>query len=72
MIITCEGCSKTDDMSDWATQNPRYHNWRRVDRYNIFTGYYCDGCYDDPVKYTFRKDDYYDPGYAGERLEENY
>jgi len=39
------------------------------DAYGIYTGLYCDKCYDDPHKYTYRKDRYYDPAYAGERME---
>tara|TARA_R110002110_G_scaffold1080_3_gene4338 strand:+ start:3691 stop:4035 length:345 start_codon:yes stop_codon:yes gene_type:complete len=45
------------------------HEWARADAYGIYTGLYCDKCYDDPNKYTYRKDEYYDPAYAGERLE---
>ena len=43
--------------------------WARADAYGIYTGLYCDKCYDDPHKYTYRKDRYYDPAYAGERME---
>ena len=46
-----------------------YHRWARSDAYGIYTGLYCDDCYDDPDKYTYRKDKYFDPGYAGESLE---
>ena len=46
-----------------------YHMWSRADAYGIYTGLYCDKCYDDPSKYTYRKDRYYDPAYAGERME---
>ena len=45
-----------------------YHNWARRDAYGIFTGIYCDDCYMDEDKYTYRKDAYFDPSYAGERL----
>ena len=45
------------------------HQWARTDIYGIYTGLYCDDCYDDPHKYTYRKDEYYDPAYAGERME---
>lgn len=31
--------------------------WRREDAYGIFTGYYCDDCYDSP-RYPYRKDRY--------------
>ena len=46
--------------------------WARTDAYGIYTGLYCSKCYDDPEKYTYRKDEYFDPAYAGERLEEDY
>ena len=46
-----------------------YHMWARADAYGIYTGLYCDKCYKDPHKYTYRKDEYYDPAYAGERME---
>ena len=34
------------------------------DTYNM----HCDECYDNPNIYTYRKDEYYDEGYAGEQL----
>ena len=49
-----------------------YHEWARNDAYGLFTGLYCEKCYDDPTKYTYRKDKYYDPAYAGERMDEDY
>ena len=49
-----------------------YHEWARSDAYGLYTGLYCEKCYDDPTKYTYRKDKYYDPAYAGERMEEDY
>tara|TARA_R100001530_G_scaffold93907_3_gene65171 strand:+ start:636 stop:782 length:147 start_codon:yes stop_codon:yes gene_type:complete len=44
----------------------------RYDHYGIQTGMYCDKCYNsnDSSLYPYRKDDYYDPAYAGEMLEE--
>ena len=45
------------------------HAYERTDHYGISTGHWCDKCYDDPSKYTYRKDAYYDPSYAGERME---
>ena len=45
------------------------HYWARCDAYGIYTGLYCDDCYDDPNIYHYRKDNYFDPGYAGESLE---
>ena len=48
------------------------HMWARVDAYGIYTGLYCDKCYDDKEKYTYRKDRYHDEAYCGEKLEEDY
>ena len=45
----------------------KYHMWARQDAYGIYTGLYCDKCFKD--NYPFRKDRYFDPAYAGERLE---
>jgi hypothetical protein len=42
----------------------------RYDNYGIPTGYYCDDCYEN--NYPYRKDAYFDPDYAGERLEDDY
>ena len=43
----------------------------RHDHYGISTGHWCDKCYDSP-KYPYRKDGYFDPSFAGERLEDDY
>ena len=82
--IECEECqgedcgAYVDDNGDcwkcggYGEYLPRtkveYHKWSRADAYGIYTGLYCDKCYDDPQKYTYRKDNYYDPAYAGERM----
>lgn len=39
----------------------------RYDHYGIYAGRLCDECWE---KSGIRKDDYYDPDYAGESLEE--
>ena len=49
-----------------------YHEWARSDAYGLFTGLYCHKCYKDQEKYTYRKDRYFDEGYAGENLEGDY
>ena len=50
--------------------NPiEHHEWARNDAYGIYTGLYCHKCYDDPTKYTYRKDRYHDESYCGEKLE---
>ena len=48
-----------------------YHSWARMDYYGNFTEICCNECYDNG-NYSFRKDDYFDEAYAGERLEEDY
>ena len=70
----CEGsggdCWKCNGYGVYMPTTPvEYHMWSRADAYGIYTGLYCDKCYDDPHKYTYRKDEYYDPAYAGERME---
>lgn len=41
----------------------------RYDAYGIPTGSWCKSCYNDDSKYTYRRDLYFDPGFAGEHLE---
>ena len=60
-LYKCRGCKKETDNK---------YELERCDAYGIYTGLYCDKCYDDPQKYTYKKDRYFDPAYAGERLEE--
>ena len=79
--VYCRGCKKPDKefpnrFDDYEYGEPVYnapktseHMWARADAYGIYTGLYCDKCYDDPHKYTYRKDEYHDPAYAGERME---
>lgn len=40
------------------------------DAYGYSTGHWCEDCYDK--RYSYRKDAYFDEGYAGERLEDDY
>jgi len=58
-VITCKGCGKTDDISDWASPRDarEYHDWVRSDAYGIYTGIYCEECYNSN-KYPYRKDRY--------------
>ena len=56
MEIYCRGCKK-EDHKDMVT-------WRRYDYQGLYTGIYCDDCYNsnDADKYPYRKDDYmHDP-----------
>ena len=83
-LFHCRGCKKPDkeypipdydieeELQDKQIVVPRVtmHMWARADSYGIYTGLYCDKCYDDPQKYTYKKDRYFDPAYAGEQLEE--
>ena len=80
--FSCRGCQKpdknfwyddemeivSDDDFPFNTPTVEFHKWSRADAYGIFTGLYCDKCYDNPNIYTYRKDEYYDEGYAGEQL----
>lgn len=52
----CRGCNKRKEDTE-----------ERYDAYNLSTGYWCDDCYKN--HYPYRKDNYYDPSYAGERME---
>jgi len=63
----CKGCKKESEM----TRPIQYHMWARNDAYGIYTGLYCDKCYEDKEKYTYRKDRYYDEAYCGEQIWEN-
>jgi len=47
-----------------------YHMWARNDAYGIYTGLFCDKCYNN--NYPYKKDRYFDESYCGERLEEDY
>ena len=62
----CRGCKAEEEMHRPIGQ----HWWARYDAYGIFTGIYCDECYEsnDSDKYPYRKDEYHDPMYAGERM----
>ena len=64
----CRGCEKESDF----VRPSQHHMWARTDAYGIYTGLYCNKCYDDQEKYTYRKDEYFDEAYAGERLETDY
>ncbi len=65
MNIKCRGCEKTSDELENDYVEMQYDN------YDIPTGYWCNKCYNSS-KYPYRKDNYFDPGYAGERMEDDY
>ena len=64
----CAGCKKKAQYG-FSPGELIYHYWARNDAYNNYTGIYCDKCYEDPDKYTYKKDRYHDPMNAGERME---
>ena len=79
--IECEKCDgkgypyqddniDCDECGGYGRYTPRtkveHHKWARCDAYGIYTGLYCDKCYKD--NYPYRKDRYFDPAYAGERM----
>ena len=63
----CNGC-QTAAEDGFNSGELTYHYWATSDAYGMYTGLYCDKCYDSD-KYPYRKDRYHDPMYAGERLE---
>ena len=65
----CRQCNKKSDV-DFANGELKYHDWARHDFYGLYTGLFCDSCYEND--YPYRKDAYYDPSYAGERMDEDY
>jgi len=69
MDAICSGC-QTQCPEGFHSGKLLYHHWAREDAYGLFTGLYCDECYnsDDSDKYPYRKDEYFDPAYAGERM----
>ena len=71
IIVTCQGCSKQETVDNW--DQVKYHNWMRTDAYGMSTGCWCDECREGPnKKYPYREDRYYDPSYAGERMDDDY
>ena len=65
--VICSGCKKKNKY-DLDSFPIKYHMWARNDAYGIYTGIYCDDCYDSD-SYPYRKDNYHDPAYCGERME---
>ena len=60
----CKGHNCTHTTTTNETVEMRY------DAYGIPTGYYCAECYEN--NYPYRKDNYYDPSFAGERMDDDY
>ena len=66
-------CWKCDGYGEYTPRTEiEHHEWARSDAYGIYTVLYCNKCYKDQEKYTYRKDRYFDEGYCGERMEEDY
>ena len=56
--IICNGCKKSEVISGWNMRDAKkYHPWVRSDAYGIYTGIYCDKCYNSDI-YPYRKDKY--------------
>ena len=53
----CSGCQAD---SGYDVRPVNYHIWSRCDAYGIFTGIYCDDCYDsgNSKLYPYVKDSY--------------
>ena len=62
--VTCQGCHKEDE---WEGR-PSHHPWARSDAYGIYTGIYCDECYDSD-KYPYKKYAYESELEYGERID---
>lgn len=62
MAKFCRGCEKPET-EDFYVET-------RYDFYGLFTGNYCEECYEK--KYPYRKDAYYDFLEAGEYMDDDY
>jgi hypothetical protein len=67
--VICQGCEKKCDHG-FNHGELVYHEWARNDAYGIYTGLYCDDCFEN--NYPYRTDRYFDPAYCGERMDEDY
>ena len=76
--VRCKGCDLVSDtpMTVFHAENHLLrwelgqHEWQRNDYYGMYTGLYCDKCYNsnDSALYPYKKDGYFDESYAGEQL----
>ena len=60
----------TDNINQKCRECDTIYCTERHDHYGNSTGYWCEDCYEN--HYPYRKDAYFDPSYAGERMEEDY
>ena len=69
----CPACGSHTSIREFTCQGngcDSKETQERSDSYGIFTGHYCEDCYQN--NYPYRKDRYFDPAYAGERMDEDY
>jgi len=69
---TCPHCGEHPTMRTFYCQGNGCHSkdtQPRHDAYGLFTGHYCDDCYEN--NYPYRKDRY-DYAAAGERMDDDY
>ena len=66
----CEECYGRGEVEQ-VPPSVKYHNWARFDAYGIYTELCCDKCYKNG-NYSYRTDEYFDPAYCGERMDEDY
>lgn len=66
MNISCNGCGKVDESFNGICW--KYHEWVRHDAYGIYTGVYCNECYDSD-QYPYKKNCYESELIAGKYLE---
>ena len=74
--LQCRGndCNQIADVSDWDSLKDalKYHEWVRSDAHGIYTGIYCNDCYEN--NYPYRKDRYptQETHGEGDYLEDDY
>ena len=64
MKLYCNGCEKETE----GIRPIEYHFWARRDYFGIYTGIYCDECYNsgDSEKYPYLKERYLTMEFDGE------
>lgn len=71
IFVTCKNFDKCGNQEEVTSYREiQHHPWMRSDAYGLCTGLYCDHCYEHD--YPYRRDRYYDPSYAGERMDDDY
>ena len=67
-LVCCQGCDAMDE--EWEGK-PSQHPWARADYHGIYTGIYCDECYDSD-RYPYKKYNYESELNYGERIDDDY